>query len=392
MSVKFSQDEYMKKINSIYESPNIDILEWNGYTQSITYYCYKCGETHKNCNARGLFSRYSYCDYENLSKVKKYWAKKDFLSRLQRLHQCEIDVIEYKGPSSPLVYRCLICGEIKTIPHARDALQRLSLCNNCDGTEKDKTRKKINEIFYNNPNYKLISYRGANDKAKIQCLKCGAFFERRPQNIIQSPDSCPNCNNGGTKQMLSLEEVQKRLDESFDKDEYTILEYRGQLDKHSKIQCNKCGLIFETQMSVFPTTRGCPRCNRYESKGERLVEKYFQQNDITYERQKRFLDCNHRMSSFDFCVYDKNDQMNLIEVNGRQHYYNVEHWDGLELVQRRDALKANYCQEHNIPLIIIPYTDLEMAKLDKYLGFLKGSTTIAEASNQATVLDEMNNT
>ena len=30
MSIKFSQEEYMKKVNSIYNSPNI---EWNGYCE-----------------------------------------------------------------------------------------------------------------------------------------------------------------------------------------------------------------------------------------------------------------------------------------------------------------------------------------------------------------------
>lgn len=299
------------------------------------------------------------------------------------MHHKQIEVISYNGLSNPLVYKCPTCGEEKTISPARGALHKFSLCNECDGVEKNIVRKKVEAIFKDNPNYKLISFRGAEKKAKIQCLKCGALFERYPTNIIQCPDVCPECNNGATKQRLDLNEIQKRLDEGFDKGEYTILEYRGQLDKHSKVRCNKCGLIFDVQLSYFITqTRGCPKCNRYESKGERLVEKYFNENNIQYERQKRFTDCNNNLSSFDFCVYDKNGQMILIEVNGRQHYENVAHWGGLELAQRRDALKADYCKEHNIPLIVITYKELTYEKIDNYLSFLKGPTTISEESKE----------
>lgn len=380
MSIRFPKEEYMKKINAIYESPNIDIIEWNGYTVSITYYCHKCGKIHTNCDARNLLSHQSYCPAYNKNQR---FSKEDFLFRLEQLHQRKVEVLEYSGLSNPLVYKCLTCGSIKTINPARGALHKFSLCNKCDGVEKNIVQKKVEAIFKDNPNYKLISFRGAERKAKIQCLKCGAFFERYPVNIIRRPDTCPECNSGAKKPMLNLNEIQERLDEGFEKDEYTILEYRGQLDKHSKIRCNKCGLIFEAQLSYFITsTRGCPKCNRYKSKGERLVEKYFNNNNIHYERQKRFSDCNNKLSSYDFCVYDKNGHITLIEVNGRQHYTNVEHRGGLELVKRRDALKAKYCEEHNIPLIIIPYTDLEMEKLDKYLGFLKGSTTISSESKE----------
>lgn len=381
MSIKFSQEEYMKKVNSIYNSPNIDIIEWNGYTGKMKYFCYLCGKKHEICDARNLLSMTSYCELEK--RGCKKFSKELFLKRLEQLHHKQIEIISYNGLSNPLVYKCPTCGEEKTISPARGVLHRFSLCNKCDGVEKNIVRNKIEKIFTNNKHFQLLSYRGVKEKAKIKCLLCGEIFERYPSNIIACSNSCPNCNNGRIKQMIPTDEIQKRLDEGFGKGAYTILDYQGQLKKTSKIKCNNCGLIFNAQLSTFITqTRGCPKCKRSQSKGEALVEKYLKENSIKYEKQKRFKDCNNNLSSFDFAIYDKNGTMYLIEVNGRQHYENVEHWGGLELAQRRDALKANYCKEHNIPLIIITYKELTYEKIDSHLSFLKGSTTISKESRE----------
>lgn len=231
MSIKFSQEEYMKKVNSIYNSPNI---EWNGY----------CELEKRGC---------------------KKFSKELFLKRLEQLHHKQIEIISYNGLSNPLVYKCPTCGEEKTISPAREALHRFSLCNKCDGVEKNIVRNKIEKIFTNNKHFQLLSYRGVRKKAKIKCLLCGEIFERYPSNIIACSNSCPNCNNGQIKQMIPTDEIQKRLDEGFGKGAYTILDYQGQLKKTSKIKCNNCGLIFNAQLSTF--TRGCPKCKRSQSKG-----------------------------------------------------------------------------------------------------------------------------
>ena len=52
----------------------------------------------------------------------------------------------------------------------------------------------------------------------------------------------------------------------------------------------------------------------------------------------------------------------LIEFHGKQHYQETNGtWtqaNTLEERQLRDKLKEEYCKEHNIPLIIIPYDQI----------------------------------
>ena len=62
--------------------------------------------------------------------------------------------------------------------------------------------------------------------------------------------------------------------------------------------------------------------------------------------------------------------LSLIEYDGEQHFNFIPFWhgteEGLALQQWRDDIKNNYCKEHNIKLIRIPYT--EEANIDKILA------------------------
>ena len=53
----------------------------------------------------------------------------------------------------------------------------------------------------------------------------------------------------------------------------------------------------------------------------------------------------------------------LIEYDGEQHYKFIKHWhgdeEGFKLQQLRDKIKTEYCKNHNIKLIRIPYTEFD---------------------------------
>ena len=57
----------------------------------------------------------------------------------------------------------------------------------------------------------------------------------------------------------------------------------------------------------------------------------------------------------------------MIEVQGQQHYQEVDIFnDSLETVQKRDKVKEDYCLANNIPLIKIPYWDID--KIPQYIS------------------------
>lgn len=63
--------------------------------------------------------------------------------------------------------------------------------------------------------------------------------------------------------------------------------------------------------------------------------------------------------AIDFAIFDSNNVLShLIEIDGRQHSNDYTPWDNSETLeerQYRDKLKNEYCKNHNIKLIRIPY-------------------------------------
>ncbi len=60
---------------------------------------------------------------------------------------------------------------------------------------------------------------------------------------------------------------------------------------------------------------------------------------------------------FDFYIEDLNL---IIEYDGFQHFHPVKYWggeDGLKENKERDLIKNKYCQDNNIKILRIPYTE-----------------------------------
>lgn len=97
------------------------------------------------------------------------------------------------------------------------------------------------------------------------------------------------------------------------------------------------------------STRGffCELCDKGASYPENFFKSYLKVKGIKYEYQKVFKDLPNRR--FDFYLPESNT---VIETHGIQHYKESGNWDFKE-TQKSDQIKKEYCQEHNINLIII---------------------------------------
>ena len=113
----------------------------------------------------------------------------------------------------------------------------------------------------------------------------------------------------------------------------------------------------------------CPVCN--ESHGERKISIILTNNDILFEREKKFDDCRgmKRPLSYDFYLTGHNI---LIEYDGRQHhtpvnFHGCSNEQALkthtELIEN-DKIKNEYCASNGISLIRIPHT---VKNIEKYL-------------------------
>lgn len=108
-------------------------------------------------------------------------------------------------------------------------------------------------------------------------------------------------------------------------------------------------------------------CGCLSSKGEQKIQHILQENKIKFIREYTFNNLrskNNCLLYFDFFLPDFNT---CIEYQGEQHYKDIlHHWKNFsfEKTQEHDQLKRNYCQQNNIKLIEIPYTDYEKISID----------------------------
>lgn len=128
-----------------------------------------------------------------------------------------------------------------------------------------------------------------------------------------------------------------------------------------------CGNIKSIQSPhlIRQTTQscGCGIESEKASIGEKLIEESLKELNIPFQKEFFFEDLIGKTLPlrFDFAIFKDNTNKKikcLIEFQGKQHYDPIKYFGGeeyLKLTQERDLKKKKYCEENNIPLIIISY-------------------------------------
>ena len=108
------------------------------------------------------------------------------------------------------------------------------------------------------------------------------------------------------------------------------------------------------------------------SKGEQKVMSILDKHGVFYKREITFSDLRGQKNSllrYDIGVYRNNNLFALIEVDGAQHFKFIKHFHktqfGFMKGREWDRRKNSYCLLHNIPLIRIPYWDLDSLTFEK---------------------------
>ena len=203
--------------------------------------------------------------------------------------------------------------------------------------------------------YSKTIYTNIKKNVKIICLAHGEFEQLASNHL--SGRGCQKCGfeSSRIKQTRdSTDLINKCSIKHKNFYDYSLTNY---INKHIKIKiiCPKHGL-FEQLANNHLNGHGCPIC-KY-SKGELKIKNYLTEKKIFFIPQKRFKDCKDKYTlPFDFYLPDYNF---CIEYNGEQHYASIPFWGGdeeLEIRKKRDKIKKEYCENNNIPLIIIKYDE-----------------------------------
>lgn len=111
-----------------------------------------------------------------------------------------------------------------------------------------------------------------------------------------------------------------------------------------------------------------------QSKGEQAIAKLLRSNGINFKTEISFQDLTSlkgNLLRFDFAVIKNGKLVCLIEFDGEQHFKYISHFHktiaNFRQAQEWDRRKNSYCLRKNIPLIRIPYWDLENLTFNKLM-------------------------
>jgi len=215
-------------------------------------------------------------------------------------------------------------------------------------------------------NYVCRTYTNLDVEALFYCTLHNEEFLCIPKNAFWGKNISPGCNKCNLKN--------KRQSHAFTTQEFIFQANKVHSNKYNysdvvyinahtkvKIGCEKHGPFFQLPNNHTSHKQGCPVCKC--SKGETIIESWLSLNNIPYIRQKTFNGCvNKRQLKFDFYIPSHNL---CIEFDGEQHSIVgkfTKHKDKaqqlFDYIQSNDRTKNDYCNQNNIGMLRIPYTEI----------------------------------
>ena len=223
-------------------------------------------------------------------------------------------------------------------------------------TRNSKPRKDISgqQFGYLTPIYYI-----KGGKWHCKC-KCGNECDVDTRNLNSGHTTSCGCKNYETKNIKDMT--------GFENDGIKVLEFVGTDNQQTalwKCECKYCHNIFTTRGSSIRAGY-INSCGCVHSFQEQNITKLFIENNIEFATQYTFSDLKDiKNLRFDFAVFKDYKLSHLIEYNGQQHYIQTSgSWgEDFQILQKHDEMKKQYCEEHNIPLLIITGKDYTLSDL-----------------------------
>jgi hypothetical protein len=307
------------------------------------------------------------CAYEKVTKLNIKGIEQ-FIQEAKKIHgdKYNYEKVNYKGRKYNVEIICPEHGSFYQSPNTH--LATIYGCPECSKIGIAKSNTKSTEQFIQEArkvhgdryDYSETEYALGSKKVIIKCRIHGSFLQD-PRNHIFSKSGCPECSKIliAQKQTKTTDQfIKEAIEIHGNKYDYSEVEYvLG--SKKVKIICRIHGAFKQKPDIHIFGKAGCPKCAA--SKGEDKIRKVLDSFMIEYAEQYKFPDLKlKRKLPFDFYL----PSLNLaIEYHGGQHYKYVPLYHrnkaGYERAMLRDKLKAEYCKNNGIGLIIIPFTEVD---------------------------------
>ena len=266
---------------------------------------------------------------------------------------------------------------------------------------KQKTYDNVNKLKQEGVNVINIRQMYKHNKQRIiltiLCNECGRRFDSQIDNVKNQKYKglCTSCAHSKSQEyrIQTVDDIIAR----FESEGYKVLTPKNKIKPRGKrtvyftsveIQ-NKYGDVYTTscnnffsRINYYRELANCDAKNeilKNESRLEYKVRKFLEEQNISYKQQFRFMDCrgDKYPLPFDFCLFYKDKNKLLIEVDGEQHFRKDSIFaDRFEAIKKNDRRKNYYCKKNNIPLLRLNTCDIDSKKeiyKQKILNFVKNN-------------------
>lgn len=124
------------------------------------------------------------------------------------------------------------------------------------------------------------------------------------------------------------------------------------------IRCG-CGNTFKRTVEDFKINR--PQCTECSSSiPESKIRSYLAKRGVSFKREYTFgglVGNGGGLLRFDFAIFDRGELKGLVEYDGEFHFFKLYEGQKYDDIVTHDLLKNRYCEDRNIPLLRINYTE-----------------------------------
>lgn len=221
---------------------------------------------------------------ENIKNKKSDWELLKVLdtdlkstSKIRVRHNCGYIIEKTYSNFMRNTFECKVCSE------KRKEIER-----------KNEFQKRLNEKF--NEQYEVINFTKVKENTTIKCLKCNHEFVIKGSNILTPTfGGCPNCRS---KNIISLEEIKRRIKEKHGNKFVYISGYKDTLEDICEFKFVKCKHTFKMNLKNLLRRKNinCEKCNEKDLKKieriDKTIEPLYKALKIEADKKRVLVRCN----------------------------------------------------------------------------------------------------
>lgn len=353
---QITQEEFIQEVNKKFpEYDYSNTIYINSYTNVKTI-CKKHGEFESYPRSLLLYGCPK-CSPRKVQNLNKEKTKNNFINKANQIHNNKYDysLVDYINSKTKVKIICPEHGVFEQMPYCHISGQGCPVCGKLSGIKsrtktKEQFIKEANLIHNNKYDYSKVDYVNFFTPVKIICYEHG-IFEQKPEKHL-SGQGCPKCAGRNRTTEEAIKDIESVYPSVYDLSKFEYIN----ATTDSLICCKKHNYWFKDNYHKLMTNTSRKCCDmEWQSNPNIYIKDLLDKYKIKNFSEYKFSDCkNVNKLSFDFYLPDYNT---VIEYQGEWHYNNYR--NNLELQQKRDQIKRDYCKKKGIKEIEIPYWDFD---------------------------------